>query len=525
MSSQPQNVTASAAPADRRSREAGGVRRRSRWFAIPFFAFAFTVAVMFLYKPASQALRGDPALYEYIAQSILRGQVPYRDVIDPKGPGAMYASALAMLMGRALGLGDILSVRLFYIVMAGLLSAAMYLVAEAYLENKWAAVLAFLVPMIPSHYALMMVSGTQPKLLMMLFGMLSLVMVARDRPLLAGFFSMLSCICWQPGLMFTGVAFLMFSRYLTFWRDRKAIKVVIGAVVPLGLVFLYFGIRGALSDLWAWAFTYDYSVFMPEGKRPVRAALSHLAEIVIQVFGSNFVFLYLAAMGLLIFIALRVRVRLGGNRALQDPSLFKDAIVIPPVVYLIFCVINFQGGPDLIPFFAFIGIFAACFFLVAGRSLSGVRLRGSRGRPLVPSQVLPAAAALLVLATVVVVAASYRQEGRTLQEQYQDVEVIASLLKPEDKLYIHGPAEILVLLHRPNMNPYIALNSGADNFIASRTPGGFQAVIDQMEAEAPKIVAMGRLRNVRHRAELEEWVDEHYEKLALPHLESVYIRK
>ena len=130
----------------------------------------------------------------------------------------------------------------------------------------------------------------------------------------------------------------------------------------------------------------------------------------------------------------------------------------------------------------------------------------------------------MVLATVVVVAASYRQEGRTLQEQYQDVEVIASLLKPEDKLYIHGPAEILVLLHRPNMNPYIALNSGADNFIASRTPGGFQAVIDQMEAQTPKIVAMGRLRNVRHRAELEEWVDEHYEKLALPHLESVYIR-
>jgi NADH:ubiquinone oxidoreductase subunit 6 (subunit J) len=277
--------------------------------------------------------------------------------------------------------------------------------------------------------------------------------------------------------------------------------------------------------MWAWAFTYDYSVFMPEGKKPIRAALSHLVEIVNQVFGSHFVFLYLATLGLLMFIVLRVRARLGGDRALQDRGLFRDAIVIPPVIYLIFCVINFQGGPDLIPFFAFIGIFAAYFFLVAGRSLAGVRFRGSGSRPLVSSQVVPAAAALLVLATVVVVAASYRPEGRTFQEQYQDVEVIANLLKPEDKLYIHGPAEILVLLRRPNMNPYIALNSGADNFIASRTPGGFQAVIDQMEEEAPKIVAMGRLRNVRHRAELEEWVDEHYEKLALPHLESVYVRK
>jgi hypothetical protein len=451
--------------------------------------------------------------------------MPYRDVIDPKGPGAMYASALAMAIGRALGLNDVLAVRLFYILMAGLLSTAGYLVADTYLESKWAAVLAFLVPMIPSHYALMMVSGTQPKLLMMLFGMLSLLMVARDRPLLAGFLSMLSCICWQPGLMFAGIAFLIFSRYLTVWRDKRAIKVVAGAVVPLASIFLYFALKGALSDMWAWAFTYDYSVFMPEGKRPVRAALSHLAEIVSQVFGSHVVFLYLAALGLLIFILIRIRAKFVLKPALQDRSLFKDAIIMPPVIYLFFCVINFQGGPDLIPFFAFIGIFAAFFFLEAARSLSAIRLLGSGSRGLDLGQLIPAAAAMLVFVTIVVVAGSYKREGRSLAEQYQDVEVIANLLKPEDKVYVHGPAEILVLLKRQNMNPYIALNSGADSFIASRTPGGFQAVMDQMEAQAPKIVAMGRLRNVRHRAELEEWVDLHYERLPLPHLESVYIRK
>src|SRR5215470_3656954 len=325
MISQAQENTSSTASAE--VPEAVGAPRRPRSliaFAIPVFAFAFTVAVMFLYRPASQPLRGDPALYEYIAQSILRGQMPYRDVIDPKGPGAMYASALAMVIGRALGLNDILAVRLFYILMAGLLSTAGYLVAETYLESKWAAVLAFLVPMIPSHYALMMVSGTQPKLLMMLFGMLSLLMVARDRPLFAGFLSMLSCICWQPGLMFAGIALLMFSRYLTVWRDKKAIKVVVGAVVPLAFVFLYFVLKGALSDMWAWAFTYDYSVFMAEGKRPVRGALSHLAEIVNQVFGSDVVFLYLGALGLLIFILIRIRAKFVLKAALQDRSLFKD---------------------------------------------------------------------------------------------------------------------------------------------------------------------------------------------------------
>jgi hypothetical protein len=46
-----------------------------------------------------------------------------------------------------------------------------------------------------------------------------------------------------------------------------------------------------------------------------------------------------------------------------------------------------------------------------------------------------------------------------------------------------------------------------------------------MEAASPKIVAMGRLQNVRHRAELEAWVDRHYVKLQLPFLNTVYIRK
>ena len=48
---------------------------------VSILAFAITIAVMFAYRPLSQMLRGDPALYDYIAQSILRGQLPYFDSI------------------------------------------------------------------------------------------------------------------------------------------------------------------------------------------------------------------------------------------------------------------------------------------------------------------------------------------------------------------------------------------------------------------------------------------------------------
>jgi hypothetical protein len=48
--------------------------------------FLFALGVTMMYRPFSQLEVGDQAIYDYIAQAILRGQTPYRDVIDIKGP-------------------------------------------------------------------------------------------------------------------------------------------------------------------------------------------------------------------------------------------------------------------------------------------------------------------------------------------------------------------------------------------------------------------------------------------------------
>ncbi|PYT04069.1 MAG: hypothetical protein DMF60_16445, partial [Acidobacteria bacterium] len=238
--------------------------------------FLLGAAVTLAYRPFSQTVRGDCGIYDYIAQSILRGELPYRDVIDPKAPVSMYLSALAMGIGRAVGVDDVIAVRWLYVLMAGLLSAITYLTAEAYLRNRLTAVIACLILFIPANFVSMLTKGTQPKLPMMIFGMLALLLVAKDRPFWAGFCSMLSCLCWQPGLLFGGAAFLIFSRYLTSWRDWRPVKVVAGATVPLAVVLLYFYSRGALSELWSWTITYAYSVFRPEGQKPVGQALTQI---------------------------------------------------------------------------------------------------------------------------------------------------------------------------------------------------------------------------------------------------------
>src|SRR5262245_7250613 len=496
-----------------------------RW-AIPAAALCITVGISFVYRPLSQPERGDPAIYEYIAQTILRGGMPYRDIIDPKGPGAMYVSAAAMWAGRRLGIQEVLAVRYVYIVLAGILSLLTAMVAREFFASRIAAILAFMIPLVPSRYSLMMVEGTQPKLLMMVFGMLALLLVARDRPFWAGFCSMLSCLCWQPGLMFAGVAFLIFSRYLTSWRDLRAVRVVSGAAVPLLVVLLYFYSRVALGDWWGWAFTYDYKVFMPAGLRPASQAWSDIVTVMRdRVFYEDFVFVEIAAAGLLLFGYDRVREKLRGRATPGPADLYRDALLMPPIIYLAFCMLNFQSAPDTIPFLPFVGLFGAWFFVRASDALGAYWSLGRISKRVRVGRLIPAAVISLVAFIILHHAGTYRAEGRTLSDQYAEARIIGSYLSADDKIYVHGPAELLVLLDKPNLNPYIEFNTGSDDYVAARRPGGFASLIDEMEAARPKIVVMGRLQNVRHHAELEAWVDEHYVKLELPWLNNVYLRK
>ena len=512
---------------------------------LAIIACLFGIVVMILYRPWRQIEVGDPAVYDYIAQSILRGQIPYRDVVDIKGPGGPYISALAILLGKAAGIRDVIAIRLMNVALLGLLSAITYMVAEEYLRSRLAAILAFLVPLMPEHFAMMLISGTQPKLPMILFGMVTLLLIAKDRPFCAGVCSMLSCLCWQPGLLFTGTAFLIFSKYLTSWRDLRALKVVIGAAIPLLAVLSYFYSRGALDDLWAWTIAYNYGVFGPEATKGAGEALQKLWRIVNRVFrpdtsgfGGSLLGMFKARfeplagfvtltmvlfsfLGIVSFAFERIRAKVTGK---GSSGVVGDALIWPAVVYFAFCMVNFQAGPDLIPFFPFIGIFAGWLFVKAGQSVASFdRIKHIPG--LTREWCIPGVAVLLVLIIILARTATYRVETWTLQYQDQEFKTLSDLLDPDDKVYVHGTVEILVLLNRPNLNPYLLLDWDADNFAGARRPGGWSAIMDEMESQAPKLVAISRLRTVTHRADLERWVQEHYDRLQPFRYETVYIRK
>src|SRR5262249_41445435 len=148
------------------------------------------------------------------------------------------------------------------------------------------------------------------------------------------------------------------------------------------------------------------------------------------------------------------------------------------------------------------GIFAAFFILEAARTVES--WRSGPG--------YQAAVRLIPFTVVVLMMAVAFQQGLVawrsgsgfFKKQDSEIRSIGELLGPEDKIYVHGTVEILVLLNVPNLNPYVFVDWGMDDFIANKWYGGsFQNILNEMESQSPRVVSLSRLGRVNHGNELE----------------------
>jgi hypothetical protein len=184
------------------------------WAAAALFVY---IQIQFWNLPSGV----DHASWDYMSQIVARGGVPYRDAVDIKAPLSAYIGAAAIAAGHLLVLRDIFAIRLTYIVLAALTVAFTLMVTYDYFSSKRVAVLAAAIMLSFDLFGYTNSLGVEPKTSMVLFGLLALWAVYRDRPFLAGLFGMLSALSWQRGLLFVGVALVASTRYLTCWRGLR----------------------------------------------------------------------------------------------------------------------------------------------------------------------------------------------------------------------------------------------------------------------------------------------------------------
>ncbi|MCI0486879.1 MAG: DolP-mannose mannosyltransferase, partial [Blastocatellia bacterium] len=444
---------------------------RRRLFFIVLVVAAIIYSQAGLWK---RPVRADRAIWDYFAQVIARGGVPYRDVVEIKTPLSAYISAGAILAGRPFGLRDVIAIRLVYIFLAALTVAFTFLVAHCYFRSRRIALLAATVMLAFNSFAILSSSGTQPKTLVMLFGLMALWAVMRERPFAAGLFGMLSMLSWQPGLLFAGVALLAFSRHLTRWRDGKALKVIAGAAVPLVIFVMYLWMAGGLRDFYLWCFHYNYTVYGPRESRSLQGSLEQLRRLIHGNYSSETIYFYLAVAGTVIaFVKEGLRTKADGIKGLLDRAPH-HAMLIAPLAYFAFCAVNLQGAADLFPLLPFVGIFAA---VAAVFTLDRAALLVKRLTPRLHTSTLKIAAFVPVLGIIFFSSVAdtffFEVERVTLQDQEEVVEEMRAHLEPGDKIFVHGQAELLVLSRLPNASKYFFFDRGKDAYLDQIEPGGF----------------------------------------------------
>ncbi|MFY9609538.1 MAG: DolP-mannose mannosyltransferase [Blastocatellia bacterium] len=467
----------------------------------------------------------DHAIWDYFAQVISRGGVPYRDVVDIKTPLSAYIGAAAIVIAPHFGLRDIIAIRLAFLLLAILTVGFTFLVGLDFSGSRRVGLLASVIMLGVDLFGTSNSGGIQPKTSMVLFGLLTLWAIRKDKPIWAGLFGMLSALSWQPGLLFVGTGVLAFSRYLTNWRDWKVARSLVGATVPLALLLAYFWLAGALQEFYQWGVHYNLTLYGPGGVRSISRALGRFGELVQRPYRQDRLYFYLAAAGIIVALFAELkRARRRGISYLREAAP-GHAIIIAPSVYFFFCLISLQGGPDLIPLLPFVGVFAAIALVLAIDQTTQL-LRRALPKPGAGALEHASFAAVLVAVVFFSVADAFtsKRVSPTLKDQDSAVAEITSLLKPEDKIFVHGQTEILVLSGLTNASKYVFLERGKDTYLNTAEPGGFEGWFERLKSERPKVVALSRLGKVKHKQDLQDWADAEYEPRAT-RLFSYYVRK
>ena len=199
------------------------------------------------YGPFEQAIEGDASMQIYVAQQMVRGNPPYLTVFFPKTPLTGLAGAMAILIGRPLGITDVIAIRTLFFMVAVFCVPFVYLLARRLADSRIAGVMVGLALAFNPIFGEYACAGPEPKILTMLWGLISLWALARGSWFLSGVAGSLSFLSWQPGGIF--IFLILVAAYL--WQGEEQAKrltrPLVGVLVPLALLGIYL----IAVDAWA----------------------------------------------------------------------------------------------------------------------------------------------------------------------------------------------------------------------------------------------------------------------------------
>lgn len=335
------------------------IQRRETILFLSLTIFAFLV--FWQYRIGRQHLTPDRSIQVYIAQEILRGHPPYVAVVFPKTPLTAIFSALTILVGNILGLSDVVSVRLLFLVIGALGVAFTFLVAKSVAPSLPARLASAITLTGFGLWARSSAAGPELKILMILFGLITLWALAEKRWLLAGLAASLSFLTWQPAGIYLALALAAPLFSSNGERRRGFLQALAGAFIPLLLVTAYLAAENALASAFRQTIWGQILYATQGGEWTLSRGVRQLIRVVNRGLREESWFVIMGAAGWLGFTSKTV---LSWRRPLawrRSPAINAGGINPWPLLlsgysWLLFSLRDLQGKPDLIPLLPYLAL-------------------------------------------------------------------------------------------------------------------------------------------------------------------------
>jgi hypothetical protein len=417
-------------------------------------------------------LSRDLGLFSYAGQQVVNGVPPYIGLLNRQGPLASLIPAIGVVGARVGGYDDLLGMRVLYMIISVLCVCLVYRLGRdlfMYRLAGLAAAAAFL-----SFYGFIQYASNGPreKTAMVLFLLLALLAVVKQRWLAAGVCLGLATLTWQASLLVGLPAVVIATFRLGQAVDRiRALASVAAGGLATALVFLvYYAAIGSVRVF------LDCFVLI-NAKYAVRASFVSELEANWTELRSGYGFsLWVMIAGLVSIIVVALLAILSKSRR-RDPMRMPVAgIGAATVAGLIWTSQVFDGWPDV--------------FVLLPLAALGI---GGLTRELV-DRVSPTTAVSVTLVWVVaagVAASAFSLSGRSerLDVQRASVRTVFDVLPDASVLSIEAP-QVLVLSGRTNINRYQEYVFTLGVYMDETWPGGRKGYGKWVGREEPTILAV-----------------------------------
>ena len=472
--------------------------------------WAIIVAVMIIAVAGVYRLFGlrggmtrDIAGYLYAGQHVAEGVPPYVSIFTHKGPLSPLLIGASIAAGRLIHLDDIYAARLVFMGVGLLAVLSTALLASDLLRSQRAFLLAgfaMLTFLGLTHHA---TSGPDPKLPMLPFQALALLLTARRRWFWAGVCGALVALVWQPMGIYIIVAFILACLRPRQERLRAAGLVVAGGLIPTALIVAYFAYMRALPAL-ADGYVVFNVLYLERGSATFG---QHLWVIADRVIRSYRIALPIVLLGFAAMIGLWPwrRRRAGSWKAALTTDPFAPVLLTFPLP-IIWSLKDFQGPAD---FFVFIPYCALGVAVLGELGLQALERR--QVSPLIVRAILAGACVGMFVGGALDARAgrnttldAQRDSAAMLRARFGDNMRVLSLERPEP----------LVLLHKTQPDPFLWSRAGFDRYIQVRYPGGFAGLLEGYKRFDPDVVGILSEHVIRpqYHDELLAWLKAGYVK-------------